>query len=135
MSTIARHPPPISGGFPGPTPMHFRKADFSPAPGNDVETIRTFYERDLPRLVLEISGDPTLRQSWPAYDALIVYEEQDHDTSWHAEIDPSFVGTSGWRHIYQHLLKDGRKASTRGLLSSRPVPAIPLRQPLLSVTF
>ena len=72
----------------------------APPPGSSVETIRAFYEIELPRLVLEISRDPCLRKTWPAFDALIVDEGQDHDTCWHGEIDPH-LGRSRW--LVAHL--------------------------------
>jgi hypothetical protein len=79
----------------------------APLPGSPVETIRCFYERDLPRLVLEVSRDPVVRKSWPVFDALIVDEAQDHDTCWHGEIDVFSTEASGWWHIYQLLLRGG----------------------------
>ncbi|MCU0780304.1 MAG: DEAD/DEAH box helicase family protein [Akkermansiaceae bacterium] len=81
-----------------------------PPPGSPVETIRAFYEIELPRLVLEISRDLSLRKTWPVFAALIVDEGQDHDTCWHAEIDTAPGETGGWWHIYQLLLGEGRAA-------------------------
>jgi hypothetical protein len=78
----------------------------APAPGSPVETIRSFYEIELPRLVLEISRDPALRKTWPAFDALVVDEGQDHDTCWHGEIDSLPAESGGWWHIYQLLLRE-----------------------------
>lgn len=86
----------------------------TPAPGSEVETIRSFYEIELPRLVLEISRDSALRKSWPVFDALVVDEGQDHDTCWHREIDALPAESGGWWHIYQLLLRDGR-ASPAGI--------------------
>jgi hypothetical protein len=81
-----------------------------PPPGSPVETIRAFYEIELPRLVLETSRDPSLRKMWPAFAALIVDEGQDHDTCWHVEIDTAPGENGGWWHIYQLLLGEGRAA-------------------------
>jgi hypothetical protein len=86
----------------------------APAPGSPVETIRSFYEIELPRHVLEISRDPTQRKSWPVFDALVVDEGQDHDTCWHEGIDALPTESGGWWHIYQLLLRDGR-ASPAGI--------------------
>jgi hypothetical protein len=86
------------------------KAVTAPAAGSPVETIRSFYEVELPRLVLEISRDPALRQTWPVFDALIVDEGQDHDTCWHEEINSTSAESGGWWHIYQLLLRDGRES-------------------------
>ncbi len=80
----------------------------APPTHGPVDTLRAFYEIELPRLVLEISLDPSLRKSWPTFAALIVDEGQDHDTCWHAEIDTTSAEPGGWWHIYQLLLKDGR---------------------------
>jgi len=82
-----------------------------PPPGSSTETIRTFYELELPRLILEISRDPALRACWPAFDALVVDEGQDHDTAWHPEIASTPAESGGWWHIYRILLRDGRDAS------------------------
>ena len=82
----------------------------APAPGNSLETIRSFYEIELPRMVLEISRDPKLRAAWPVFDALVVDEGQDHDTCWHAEIDALPTESGGWWHVYQLLLRDGRES-------------------------
>jgi hypothetical protein len=82
-----------------------------PPPGSTIDTIRTFYEHDLPRLILEISRDPALRNSWPTFDTLIVDEGQDHDTAWHPDIESAAEERGGWWHIYQLLLCDGRDAS------------------------
>jgi hypothetical protein len=82
-----------------------------PAPGSPVESIRAFYEIELPRLVLETSRDPSLRITWPVYDAMVVDEGQDHDTCWHAEINSLPAESGGWWHIYQLLLRDGRNSS------------------------
>lgn len=81
-----------------------------PPAGSTTETIRAFYEVELPRLVLEISREPLLRKTWPCFDALVVDEGQDHDTCWHAEIKTLSDETGGWWHIYQILLNEGRNA-------------------------
>ena len=81
-----------------------------PPSGSLTETIRTFYEIELPRLVLESSRDPALRAKWPIFDALIVDEGQDHDTCWAREIDTRPEETGGWWYIYQIHLKQGRNA-------------------------
>ena len=83
----------------------------TPSPGSPVETIRTFYEIELPRLVLEISRDPSLRATWPSFGALVVDEGQDHDTGWTKEIVAQPEESGGWWHIYQLLLTDGRNAA------------------------
>lgn len=85
-----------------------------PPPGSPVEMLRGFYEIELPRCVLGISRDPSLRKTWPAFDALVVDEGQDHDTCWHEEIDSTPGEAGGWWHIYQLLLKNGR-ASCAGI--------------------
>ena len=82
-----------------------------PPPGSSTESIRSFYEIELPRIVLEISRDASLRETWPVFDALIVDEGQDHDTCWPQEIDARQSETGGWWHIYQLLLQLGRDAS------------------------
>jgi hypothetical protein len=81
-----------------------------PPPGSTTETIRAFYEVELPRLVLETSRDPDLRKTWPCFDGLVVDEGQDHDTCWHSEIGTLPSETGGWWHIYQILLKEGGNA-------------------------
>jgi hypothetical protein len=81
-----------------------------PPAGSPTEIIRTFYEVELPRFVLETSRDPALRAKWPVFDALIVDEGQDHDTCWPQEIDALPEEADGWWHIYQLLLKEGRDA-------------------------
>lgn len=81
-----------------------------PPPGSPTETIRSFYEIELPRLVLEASHDPAIRAKWPVFDALVVDEGQDHDTCWSREIKTRPEESGGWWHIYQLLLKDGRDA-------------------------
>jgi len=81
-----------------------------PPPGSSTETIRSFYEIELPRLVLEISRDPVLREQWPVFEALIVDEGQDHDTCWERGIETRPDESGGWWHIYQLLLKLGRDA-------------------------
>lgn len=81
-----------------------------PPYGSSTEAIRAFYEVELPRLVLEISREPLLREAWPCFDALVVDEGQDHDTCWHAEIETLAGETGGWWHIYQILLNEGRNA-------------------------
>lgn len=81
-----------------------------PQPGSPVDIIRSFYEIKLPRQVLEISRNPVLRSTWPIFDALVVDEGQDHDTSWHREIATQPSETCGWWHIYQLLLRDGTHA-------------------------
>jgi len=78
-----------------------------PAPGSPTETIRSFYEIELPRLVLETSRNPDLKAKWPLFDALVVDEGQDHDTSWPEEIENRSEESGGWWYIYRHLLKDG----------------------------
>lgn len=79
-----------------------------PAPGRPIETIRLFYEQELPLRVLEISRDPSLCKAWPTFDALVVDEGQDHDTAWHPDIDAGPGESGGWWHIYQLLLAQGR---------------------------
>ena len=81
-----------------------------PGPGSPLDAVRSFYEIELPRLVLGISRNPDLRKSWPVFDVLIVDEGQDHDTCWHGEIDALPTESGGWWHIYQLLLRDGRNA-------------------------
>ncbi len=81
-----------------------------PPSGSTTETIRAFYEVELPRLVLEISRDPALRKTWPGFDALIVDEGQDHDTCWPQEIAILPDEAAGWWHIYQFLLNQGRNS-------------------------
>ena len=83
---------------------------FSPLAGSTTDTIRAFYEIELPRLVLEISRDPALQKAWPCFEALVVDEGQDHDTCWHPEINTLSGETGGWWHIYQILLKEGRNS-------------------------
>jgi hypothetical protein len=87
------------------------KPAIAPEPGSTIDTIRTFFELELPRQVLDISRDSNLRKTWPTFDALIVDEGQDHDTSWHEEIDARPDEVGGWWHIYQLLLRNGRDAS------------------------
>jgi hypothetical protein len=82
-----------------------------PSPGSKVNAMREFYEIDLPSAVLEISRNPNLRKSWPVFDALIVDEGQDHDTSWHEKIDSTPEEAGGWWYIYQLLLTEGRTSS------------------------
>ena len=82
-----------------------------PPSGSTTETIRRFYEMELPGLVLEISRDPVLQEAWPRFDALIVDKGQDYDTCWHAEIVTLADESGGWWHIYQILLNEGRNAS------------------------
>jgi hypothetical protein len=82
-------------------------------PPSDVsnrEANRVFYEIDLPRKVLELARDPAVRSLWPAYDALVVDEGQDHDTSWHREIAAQATESAGWWHIYRLLLRNGRES-------------------------
>ncbi|MCX6877674.1 MAG: DEAD/DEAH box helicase family protein [Verrucomicrobia bacterium] len=81
-----------------------------PPPGSDKEVMRSFYEIDLLRLVLETSRDPALRAKWPVFDSLVVDEGQDHDTCWPIEIDACECEAGGWWHIYQLLLKEYRDA-------------------------
>lgn len=78
-----------------------------PTPGSDISS---FYEIELPRQVLETSRVETLRATWPTFDALVVDEGQDHDTGWPKEIVAQPEESSGWWHIYQLLLTDGRTA-------------------------
>ncbi len=82
-----------------------------PPPRSTTESVRTFYEIQLPFMVLESSREPELRKAWPTFDALIVDEGQDHDTSWPVEIDALPGEEGGWWHIYQMLLHEGREAS------------------------
>jgi hypothetical protein len=81
-----------------------------PVTGSPRETVLAFYEIELPRRVLEISRDPTLRNTWPTFGALVVDEAQDHDTRWHREIETLPGESGGWWHIYRLLLKDGGKS-------------------------
>ncbi len=80
-----------------------------PAPEASRETVRAFYEIELPRLVLETSRDPAQRAKWPVFDALVVDEGQDHDTCWSPEVGACPDETGGWWHIYQLLLRGGRE--------------------------
>jgi hypothetical protein len=81
-----------------------------PQQGSTTETIRTFYELEFPRLVLECSRDMKMRNGWPKFDTLVIDEGQDHDTAWHPGIDASQNESGGWWHIYQILLKEGRNS-------------------------
>lgn len=81
-----------------------------PPQGSETEVIRSFYEIELPRLVLKTSRDPELRAKWPIFDAMVVDEGQDHDTRWPAQIDAGETESGGWWHIYQLLLREGRDA-------------------------
>jgi hypothetical protein len=81
-----------------------------PSDVSDRAATRVFYEIDLPRKVLELSRDPAVRSLWPTYDALVVDEGQDHDTSWHREIAAQATESGGWWHIYQLLLRNGRES-------------------------
>lgn len=81
-----------------------------PAPGSSIETIRDFYERELPLQVLLCSRDEEARRGWPSYDILVVDEGQDHDTEWHDEISHSENEKGGWWRIYQYLLREGTLA-------------------------
>jgi hypothetical protein len=81
-----------------------------PSDVSDRAANRVFYEIDLPRKVLELSRDPAVRSLWPAYDALVVDEGQDHDTSWHGDIASQATESGGWWHIYQLLLRNGRES-------------------------
>ncbi len=79
-----------------------------PPSGSPAETIRAFYEVELPRTVLEISRDSARRSMWPVFDSLVADEAQDHDTSWSAKIQTASEEIGGWWHIYQQLLVDGK---------------------------
>lgn len=81
-----------------------------PPPGSHKDVVRPFYEIELPQCVLAVSRDPALRAKWPTFDALVVDEGQDHDTSWPNEIDARECESGGWWHIYHLLLKDYRNS-------------------------
>ena len=78
--------------------------------GRSTEEVRRFFEIELPATVLRLSRDPSARAKWPRFDALIVDEAQDHDTSWAQELGPSPSESGGWWDIYRMLLTDGGDA-------------------------
>ena len=78
-----------------------------PAPGSPFETLRSFYEVELPGAVLGIARDAELQRKWPTFTALVVDEGQDHDTCWHDGIEALPTESGGWWQIYQLLLENG----------------------------
>ncbi len=69
-----------------------------------------YYDFTLPGRVLELSRDPAIRAVWPKFDALVMDEGQDHDTSWHPEQTTQPQENFGWWHIYRLLMRDGEAA-------------------------
>ena len=86
----------------------------APAPGADTEEWREFYEIRLPGHVRAIGQDAEARRKWPAFDAFVVDEGQDHDTGWPDEQAGTTAApespTCGWWDIYRLLLRKGREA-------------------------
>lgn len=84
--------------------------------------IQRYYDEELPLLTLEAlrSEKDKLHGVIGQYDALIVDEAQDHDTSLGTSSDPS--GDCGWWSIYTALLKEGWNApiTVFGDIAQRP---------------
>ena len=79
-----------------------------PGDGASREDRITYYQKDLPGLLLECVRDEDLRLCLPKFDALVVDEAQDHDTAFPGELDDSGPFTEcGWWSIYFSLLKNG----------------------------
>jgi hypothetical protein len=77
---------------------------------SDKQLSERFYDVTLPSRVLELSRDPAVTEQWPKFDALVMDEGQDHDTTWHPDIRTRPDETGGWWYIYQILLRGGCEA-------------------------
>jgi hypothetical protein len=77
-----------------------------------------FYEQDLPQLLVQIVREGLCK---PQFDALVVDEAQDHDTS-----IPGFPADwdgPGWWGVYWALLKEGAKARIAAFYDAAQRPA------------
>jgi len=71
------------------------------------EQLSQFYDIELPTKVLTALRSDTHLKSLPKFDALVVDEGQDHDTSWHPEVAAKFLeAPCGWWSVYWLLLRD-----------------------------
>jgi len=74
--------------------------------GRNREELSAYYDHELPMELLGVTAQPGFK---PLYDALIVDEAQDHNTSFAPQLcDPA--GTLGWWSIYFRLLREGQAA-------------------------
>jgi hypothetical protein len=77
---------------------------------SDRAASESYYDFTLPGRVLELSRDPAIIASWPKFDALVMDEGQDHDTSWHPDLQTRPDENGGWWHIYRLLLRNEASA-------------------------
>lgn len=82
----------------------------APGPQASREEKIQYYERELPEWLLTCVQDVAFADRLPRFDALVVDEAQDHDTSFAGEeASPDALGC-GWWAIYFALLREGRNA-------------------------
>jgi len=83
----------------------------APAPDAPAEEKVTYYEQDLPGLLLECIREEEFAERLPRFDALVVDEAQDHDTAFPEALDEEGRHTEcGWWSIYFALLREGTRA-------------------------
>lgn len=82
--------------------------NIAPTPGASREDKLAYYHRDLPGLLLECVREQSFAGLLPRFDALVVDEAQDHDTSFPESLNDDGPYTEcGWWSIYLALLNDG----------------------------
>ncbi|MDF2378439.1 MAG: NERD domain-containing protein [Verrucomicrobiales bacterium] len=87
-----------------------------PSPDSPREEKLRYYDQDLPGLLLECVREEEFADRLPRFDALVVDEAQDHDTSFPEALNDAGPHTDrtdarcGWWSIYFALLNDGTKA-------------------------
>lgn len=77
---------------------------------SDPEELEKFFELSLPSQVLMASQSSEAQAKWPQFDALVVDEAQDHDTTWHPQLEQGAGLTCGWWSIYLMLLREGEES-------------------------
>jgi len=78
-----------------------------PADGASKDNLSHFYNVELPTKVLTALRSFDHLESLPKFDALVVDEGQDHDTSLHSDVAKLFLEAAcGWWSIYWLLLRD-----------------------------
>jgi len=77
----------------------------------DRDAVSEFYDITLPARVLDAMRDPSRCAALPKYDALVVDEGQDHDTTLPSELAKRYPDAAcGWWSIYWRMLKEETNA-------------------------
>lgn len=81
-----------------------------PSPDAPLEERLRFYDEEIPGTLLMCIREAEYAEKLPTFDALVVDEAQDHDTTFPERLDETDPDLCGWWSIYWSLLREGTGA-------------------------